>query len=94
MMARFRVELAQTIIETAIVYIEANNQQEAEELALGGMVGAGVGAPCTVHRAAPAPDQGFLESVFTASVATFVAASPRLFACSPNALNCISINSV
>jgi hypothetical protein len=48
----------------------------------------------TVRHAVPVPDQEFLESVFTASVATFVAASPRLFVCSPNALNCISINSV
>jgi hypothetical protein len=48
----------------------------------------------SAHRAVPVPDQEFLESVFAASVATFVAASPRLFACSPNALNCISINSV
>jgi hypothetical protein len=48
-MARYRVELSQTIIENAIVYVEANNQQEAEDLALGGMVGAGVGAPCTVR---------------------------------------------
>jgi hypothetical protein len=41
-MARFRVELSQTVIENAIVYIEANNQQEAEELALSGVMAAGL----------------------------------------------------
>jgi hypothetical protein len=50
LMTRFRVELTQSVVETAVVYVEANNQQEAEELALGGMVGAGVGAPCTVEQ--------------------------------------------
>jgi hypothetical protein len=33
-MARFRVELVQTVVETAVVWIEANNEQQAEELAL------------------------------------------------------------
>jgi hypothetical protein len=33
-MARFRVELAQSIVETAVVYVEATNAQQAEELAL------------------------------------------------------------
>jgi len=33
-MARFRVELVQSVVETAVVWIEANNEQEAEELAL------------------------------------------------------------
>jgi hypothetical protein len=42
LMARFRVELAQTVVETATVYIEANNQQEAEELALSGVMAAGL----------------------------------------------------
>jgi hypothetical protein len=41
-MARYRVELSQTVIENAIVYIEANNQQEAEELALSGVMAAGL----------------------------------------------------
>jgi hypothetical protein len=33
-MARYRVELVQTVVETAVVWIEANNEAEAEELAL------------------------------------------------------------
>jgi len=33
-MARFRVELVQSIIETAVIWIEANNEQEAADLAL------------------------------------------------------------
>jgi hypothetical protein len=33
-MARFRVELVQTVVETAVVWIEANNEAEAEEAAL------------------------------------------------------------
>jgi len=33
-MARFRVELVQSIIETAVIWIEANNAAQAEELAL------------------------------------------------------------
>ena len=33
-MARFRVELIQTVVETAVVWIEANNEQQAEDLAL------------------------------------------------------------
>ena len=33
-MATYRVELVQTIIETAVVFVEANNEQQAEELAL------------------------------------------------------------
>jgi hypothetical protein len=33
-MAKFRVELVQSVIETAIVYVEANNTEQAEELAL------------------------------------------------------------
>jgi len=33
-MARFRVELVQSIVETAIVFVEATNEQQAEELAL------------------------------------------------------------
>ena len=33
-MARYRVELAQTVIERATVWIEATNEQEAEEAAL------------------------------------------------------------
>jgi hypothetical protein len=33
-MARFRVELVQTVVETAVCWIEANNETEAEELAL------------------------------------------------------------
>jgi hypothetical protein len=42
-MARFRVELVQSVIETAVVWIEANNETEAEELALQ-QVTTGVGA--------------------------------------------------
>jgi hypothetical protein len=34
LMARFRVELAQTVIERATVWLEANNADEAEKLAL------------------------------------------------------------
>jgi hypothetical protein len=34
--------LSQTAIENAIVYIEANNQQEAEDLALSGVMAAGL----------------------------------------------------
>ena len=30
---RFRVELVQTVVETTVVWIEANNPQEAEDLA-------------------------------------------------------------
>jgi hypothetical protein len=41
-MARFKVELVQSVVETAVVYVEANNQKEAEELALGGVVAASV----------------------------------------------------
>ena len=33
-MARFQVELVQTVVETAVVWIEANNEQQAEDLAL------------------------------------------------------------
>jgi len=33
-MARCRVELVQTVVETAVCWIEANNEAEAEELAL------------------------------------------------------------
>jgi hypothetical protein len=33
-MARFRVELVQTVIERATVWIEANSEDEAERLAL------------------------------------------------------------
>jgi hypothetical protein len=33
-MARYRVELVQTVVETAVIWIEANNEQQAEELAL------------------------------------------------------------
>ena len=33
-MARYRVELVQSIVETAIVFVEATNEQQAEELAL------------------------------------------------------------
>jgi len=33
-MARFRVELVQTVVETAVDWIEANNEAEAEESAL------------------------------------------------------------
>jgi hypothetical protein len=34
-MARYRVELVQTIVETAVVWIEANNEREAEERSAG-----------------------------------------------------------
>jgi hypothetical protein len=33
-MTRYRVELAQTVIERAVVWIEATNKQQAEEAAL------------------------------------------------------------
>jgi hypothetical protein len=33
-MAKFCVELVQTVVETAVVWIEANNSDEAERLAL------------------------------------------------------------
>jgi hypothetical protein len=33
-MARFRVELIQTVVETAVCWIEVNNEREAEDLAL------------------------------------------------------------
>ena len=33
-MARFRVELVQTIVEVAVCWIEANNEREAEDMAL------------------------------------------------------------
>ena len=33
-MGTFRVELIQTVVETAVVWLEANNEAEAEELAL------------------------------------------------------------
>jgi hypothetical protein len=33
-MARFRVELAQTVVETAIVFVEATDARAAEDLAL------------------------------------------------------------
>ena len=42
-MARYRVELVQTVVETAVVWIEANNEQQAEELALA-QVTTGAGA--------------------------------------------------
>jgi hypothetical protein len=42
-MARYRVELVQSVVETAVVWIEANNETEAEELALQ-QVTTGVGA--------------------------------------------------
>jgi hypothetical protein len=32
LMARFKLELAQTVIERATVWLEANNPQEAEDL--------------------------------------------------------------
>jgi hypothetical protein len=32
-MLRYRVEQVQSVIETAVVWIEANNPQEAEDLA-------------------------------------------------------------
>jgi hypothetical protein len=41
-MARYRVELVQSVVETAVVFVEANNQQEAEELALSGVMAAGL----------------------------------------------------
>jgi hypothetical protein len=33
-MSRFKVTLAQTVVETAVLWIEANDQQEAKDLAL------------------------------------------------------------
>jgi len=33
-MARFRVELVQTVVETAVLFVEATIEQQAEELAL------------------------------------------------------------
>jgi len=42
-MARYRVELVQTIAEVAVVWIEANNEQQAEESALE-QVATGAGA--------------------------------------------------
>jgi hypothetical protein len=33
-MGTFRVELIQTVVETAVVWLEANNESEAESLAL------------------------------------------------------------
>ena len=33
-MPRFRIELVQSVVETTVVWIEANNEQQAEELAL------------------------------------------------------------
>jgi len=33
-MARYRVELVQTVLERAVCWLEANNEQQAEELAL------------------------------------------------------------
>ena len=42
-MATFRVELVQTVVETAVVWIEANNEEQAEELALA-QVTTGAGA--------------------------------------------------
>jgi len=33
-MARFRVELVQTVVETAVVFVETTNEQQAEDLAL------------------------------------------------------------
>ena len=33
-MPSYRIELVQCVIETAVVWIEANNEQQAEELAL------------------------------------------------------------
>jgi hypothetical protein len=41
-MARFRVELAQTVVETAIVFVEATDAQAAQELALSGVMAAGL----------------------------------------------------
>ena len=34
LMARYRVELSQSVVETAVLWIEANDQQEAKDLAL------------------------------------------------------------
>jgi siroheme synthase len=34
LMARFKVELVQTVVETAIVFVEATDAQQAEDLAL------------------------------------------------------------
>jgi hypothetical protein len=34
LMARFRVELVQSVVETCVVYVEATNAQQAEQLAL------------------------------------------------------------
>ena len=42
-MARYRVELVQTVVETAVVWIEANNERQAEDLALA-QVTTGAGA--------------------------------------------------
>jgi hypothetical protein len=42
-MGTFRVELIQTVVETAVCWIEANNEQQAEELALA-QVTTGAGA--------------------------------------------------
>src|SRR5262245_27526035 len=48
LMAHFRVELVQSIIETAVMWLEANSEAEAEEMALElaktGEPGAGIGA--------------------------------------------------
>jgi hypothetical protein len=41
-MAQYRVELVQSVVETAAVYVEANSEQEAEELALNGVTAAGL----------------------------------------------------
>jgi hypothetical protein len=41
-MARYRVELSQTVIENAIVFVEATDAQAAEELALSGVMAAGL----------------------------------------------------
>ena len=42
-MPRFRIELVQSVVETTVVWIEANNEQQAEDLALA-QVTTGVGA--------------------------------------------------
>ena len=42
-MPRFRIELVQSVVETTVVWIEANNGQQAEDLALA-QVTTGVGA--------------------------------------------------
>ena len=42
-MARFRVELVQTVVETAVLIVEATNEQQAEDLALA-QVTTGAGA--------------------------------------------------